>query len=211
MVKRCCAKAVLLLTFVSFGAVWAQQRTPPPKQVPKEQPKQEKQAQSDTLEFIQGTLGPNGLIASFGDTKSKERVIEVELDPSSFGKNPHVRKPTEKPDYSKYHTVLHIVDIDKIRRVEDKAKITYYVVRVNVAGKDPKTGQQRRFALGGTPLSSATHDFVGAPGTRLTFEGAQDTALRIVPGIVLWRGAIDIDPTLGVLIEEGTQMQPSKR
>jgi hypothetical protein len=117
MVKRSCATTALFLTFVFFGPVWAQQRTPPPKQVPKEQTRPQGQPQSDTLKFIQGTIGPNGLVASFGDTKSKERVVEVELDPSSFGKNPRVKKPNEKPDYSKYHTVLHIVDVDKIRRV----------------------------------------------------------------------------------------------
>ena len=117
MVNRLYAAMTSLLALALLNGSTPQQRTQPAEEQTKRQTKQEP-LPDDELEFIQGTIESNAMVVSYGDTKSAQRTVEVQLDPYLLGKPPRVRRPGETPDYSKYHSIAHIVDPEGARLVE---------------------------------------------------------------------------------------------
>jgi hypothetical protein len=103
-----------------------------------------------------------------------------------------------KSDYSDYHTIIHLTDTNAVEG-------TKTMFRAIVGGIDSKTGQVRRFGIASQIDSRYSATSVGFPGTRISFEGSREKPLRIIPHAAMWQGAVDIDPVLGVVIDDDTK------
>ena len=143
-------------------------------------------------------------------TGSEEIPTFVALDTRHFKMMKIQKCRNYRPDYSKYHTIIHLLSNKSIGTSEKGGK--YFKAYLATAdGKDPISGEQRRmsfsidlnafFSGAGTRGNPAKmHMRTGEPGTRITFEGNKDDAFEPVPGLRVWQGAIDIDPECGLII-----------
>jgi hypothetical protein len=167
---------------------------------------------SFTLKNLGGKISPKGdaLIASFGDPDSEQRVIPVRIDPSLIAAKKPKKKTSQSPDYEKYHTIIHLVGNKPQETVKDEDNIIAYVFSANVGGKDKVTKLQRRIGQVIPILSEKSYDAAGTVGTRITFGGSKEDPLAIVPGVLLWQGAINVDPQFGVFLDQDTQLIPAK-
>jgi len=110
------------------------------------------------------------------------------------------------PDYSKYHTIVEVLDNDPIGQTAPGGGIPagLPIYRVNTEGLDPISGEGRRlgFAMSFDPTATTQrmHSLFGEPGTRITFHGDWTHPFAPVPGISVWDGSIDIDLKCGVVI-----------
>jgi uncharacterized protein len=141
--------------------------------------------------------------------KVKKGVMMVTLETSYFKEINNSRCINYKPDYSKYHTIIHLLANASIGKAEkNNKKINAYIV--DTKGIDPVSGEERRigfsadinllFSGAGTRDNPAKMSMrVGEPGTRITFEGDENDPFEPIPGLTIWNGSIDIDPECGVL------------
>lgn len=110
------------------------------------------------------------------------------------------------PDYKKYHSILEIVDTERLGVTREGGSMPagLPIYKANSAGRDPISGEDRRMGLGSgsfDPLAGTVvlRSLVGEPGTR-TFRGDASHPFAPVPGISAWEGAVDIDPKCGIMI-----------
>jgi ankyrin repeat protein len=143
----------------------------------------------------------------------KTNTLLVTLDTTHFKKKGDRKCRDYKPDYSKYHAIVHLAANAAIGTTEREGKNTK-VYAASTGGKDPISGEARRIGISidvnslflnanagsrGNPLKGNMK--VGEPGTRITFGGDKNHPFEPIPGLRLWNGAIDIDPECGLLIE----------
>jgi hypothetical protein len=92
---------------------------------------------------------------------------------------------------------------------KDGKRIKAYIATSD--GTDAVTGRQRCISLSvdlnaffsgaGTQNNPAKMRMrAGEPGTRITFDGDKNDPFEPVPGLRVWKGAIDIDPDCGMVI-----------
>jgi hypothetical protein len=143
----------------------------------------------------------------------KANTMWVTLDTTYFKQKGDRKCRNYKPDYSKYHTVVHLAANEAFSTTGRAGKKTKVYV-VSTGGRDPVSGEARRIGISidlsslflsanagsrSKPLKGGMR--VGEPGTRITFGGDKNHPFEPVPGLRLWNGAIDIDPECGLLID----------
>ncbi len=157
------------------------------------------------LSFIRGFAFAETDVKNEPDTLP----VMVEINTTNFKVKYDKKCNKYKPDYSKYHTIIHLISNSAIvgERNGEKTKVYF----ANIVGTDPISGQRRRmsyslnigsiFLGAGTRNNPARMDTgVGAPGTRITFDGDEKTPFEPIPGLRVWSGAIDIDPDCGMIV-----------
>ncbi len=134
-------------------------------------------------------------------------MMLVTLDTTYFKKKGGQKCRSFKPDYSRYHTIIHLAANIPIGKTKKNGK-EYNVYAAIIEGKDLVSGKRRGVGfsadmsslfLSGNPIMKMNMR-VGEPGTRITFEGNENDPFEPIPGLRIWDGAIDIDPECGLMI-----------
>ena len=170
------------------------------------------------VEYIEGIglVGRYGLAAEGGDPNvgfpiwiEAKYFDRLDIKQSLEAKFP--RSQSRLP-YKDYHTVIHIADTNPVDILWKGEQLIAYAFRCKVTGIDRSSLQVRRFSILADPdrLSHQFTNLIGVPGTRITFNGDPNLPFRFVPGLDLWKGAIDIDPNGGLLIDTGTGFRVSQ-
>jgi Putative peptidoglycan binding domain len=105
------------------------------------------------------------------------------------------------PDYTKYHSIVELVDTESLGVATNRAGLPVY--SVNTDGRDPESGEERRVGFttsGLNPFGGTMQSTLGEPGTRITFHGDSSHPFAPSPGVRVWDGSIDIDPKCGMVI-----------
>jgi hypothetical protein len=136
--------------------------------------------------------------------ESEAAPIMIEIDTTDFKVNNDEKCKTYKPDYSKYGSIIHLTLNFPLDGESNGKKTPLYFA--NSSGKDPVSGESRRisytvnldsfFTTGMGTLETG----IGKPGTRITFAGDENDPFEPIPGLLVWDGAIDIDPECGMLV-----------
>jgi hypothetical protein len=130
--------------------------------------------------------------------KPKKGISMATLDTTHFTVNDDPNCGNGKPDYSKYHTIVHLAANAPIGTTERSGKtINVYVVITE--GKDESSGEARRLGFS-VSKTAKTNMRMGEPGTRISFDGDENDPFEPIPGVRIWDGAVDIDPQCGLVI-----------
>jgi hypothetical protein len=142
--------------------------------------------------------------------KPKKGILMATLNTTYFIAKDDPKCRNIKPDYSKFHTIVHLAANASIGTTEKNGKkIKVYVVITE--GKDSTSGEARRLGfsaditslflgIGAGNNNAKMSMSMGEPGTRITFDGDENNPFEPIPGLRVWDGAVDIDPHCGLMI-----------
>ncbi len=185
-------------------------------------------ASTDIVETeVYGKVLAYGNVAEVDGKVSDNKAFVFPVDVRSFMKIDvnRIKYSDEIPakdriPYDKYHTVMHIANTQPVETLMAEGNIVAIAYQCIPTGTDKAVNVPRRLSVllpesAGRPVFVAINKvrtdgknlLIGKPGTRLSFDGSEETPLRLIPEIELWQGALDIDPKAGVILEKGTKMK----